>query len=247
MSHSGPAFYDVEDVFRYYTLRRAQPGNANDTLEKPIFDEVVGAVSGLRILDIGCGDARFGRDVLAQGCASYLGIDGSQRMTEAAHQILAGTTGQVIHAKMETWDYPRQAFDLIVSRMALHYTADLDSLFAKVYGALTVGGRFIFSVEHPVITSSDQARPDGTGKRQGWIVDDYFATGPRVVQWMGGEVIKVHHTVEDYFGALQQAGFLVTALREARPRPELFPDPREYARRQRIPLMLLLAGQRPNH
>ncbi len=246
MSHSGPAFYDVEDIFHHYTLRRAQPGNANDSLEKPIFDELVGAVSGLRILDIGCGDARFGCEALAQGCASYIGIDGSQRMTELASQSLAGTRGQAIQAHMESWDYPSCAFDLVVARMALHYTADIVALFAKVYRALAVGGRFVFSVEHPVITASDQARPDGTGKRQGWIVDDYFSTGPRVVKWLGGEVVKVHHTVEDYFGALQQAGFAVTALRESRPRPELFPDVHEYERRKRIPLMLLLAGQRPN-
>ena len=247
MSHQGPAFYDVEDVFHHYTMRRMQLGNANDTLEKPIFDELVGTVNGLRILDIGCGDARFGREAWGQGCASYLGIDGSQRMTELARQTLAGTCGQVIHVNMEGWDYPRGEFDLVISRMALHYTADIVGLFAKVYGALVQGGRFVFSVEHPVITSSDQARPDGTGKRQGWVVDDYFVTGPRVVKWLGGEVMKVHHTLEDYFGALQRAGFAVTALRESAPRPELFPDVREYERRQRIPLMLLLAGQRPNN
>ena len=77
------------------------------------------------------------------------------------------------------------------------------------------------------------------------MVDDYFSTGPGVVKWLGGEVIKVHHTVEAYFGALQSAGFRVGALRESCPRPELFPDPLEYERRKRIPLMLLLAGQRP--
>ena len=61
---------------------------------------------------------------------------------------------------------------------------------------------------------------------------------------MGGRVVKYHRTVEDYFGALQQAGFAVEQLREARPSPEQFADPATYERRQRIPLFLILAGRK---
>ncbi len=102
----------------------------------------------------------------------------------------------------------------------------------------------IFSVEHPVITSCSQARPDGTGKRAGWLVDDYFVSGPRVVKWMNGEVVKMHRTVEEYFLLLQQAGFVVEALRESCPQREYFADEAEYQRRQRIPLLLFLSGRK---
>ncbi|MEZ4726784.1 MAG: class I SAM-dependent methyltransferase [Caldilineaceae bacterium] len=201
-------------------------------------------MQGLRILDLGCGDAGFGCEALSQGCASYLGLEGSQKMAALGRQTLAGTAGRVIHTTMEGWAYPLEQFDLVVSRMALHYIADLPALFAQVQRTLTSGGRFVFSVEHPVITSCSAARPDGEGKRQGWLVDDYFNTGPRVVKWLGNEVVKVHRTVEDYFLTLQAAGFMVEALREARPRREYFADQAEYERRQRIPLMLFLVGQR---
>jgi len=245
MSYTGPQFFDDEQVFATYAQRRAGANNANDALERPIFAELVGAVHGLRILDLGCGDAGFGRDALAQGCASYLGLEGSQKMAALGRQTLVGTAGRVIHTTMESWAYPPQQFHLVVSRMALHYIADLPALFAKVQRTLTSGGRFAFSVEHPVITSCSAARPDGEGKRQGWLVDDYFNTGPRVVKWLGSEVVKVHRTVEDYFLTLQAAGFMVETLREARPRREHFADQAEYERRQRIPLMLFLVGQRP--
>ena len=244
MSYTGAQFFDDEQIFATYTQRRTNAGSANNILEWPIFRELVGAVQGLRILDLGCGDATFGREALAQGCATYLGVEGSQKMVELGCQTLVGTTGQVIHAGMESWVYPVNHFDLVISRMALHYVMDIAALFVRVYAALAAGGRFIFSVEHPVITSCSAARPDGEGKRQGWLVDDYFTTGPRLVKWLGGEVIKVHHTVEDYFTALQGAGFAVIALRESRPQRALFTDENEYARRQRIPLMLFLAGQR---
>lgn len=244
MTYTGAQFFDDEQIFTTYMQRRSSAGSANNILEWPIVSELIGAVQGLRVLDLGCGDASFGRDALAQGCTSYLGVEGSQKMAELGRQTLAGTAGQVIHASMESWTYPANQFDLVISRMALHYVVDIVTLFTQIYAALAAGGRFVFSVEHPVITSCSNARPDGEGKRQGWIVDDYFTTGPRLVKWLGGEVIKVHHTVEDYFMALQQAGFMVTALRESRPQRRLFTDENEYTRRQRIPLMLFLVGQR---
>jgi hypothetical protein len=125
----------------------------------------------------------------------------------------------------------------------LHYIQDLASVFTDVYRALVAGGRFIFSVEHPVITSCDRAwKPGG---RQDWIVDDYFETGPRVTSWMGGKVIKYHRTVEDYFFLSRQAGFIVNSVRESRPQRARFADKGTYLRRMRIPLMLFLSAVRP--
>jgi SAM-dependent methyltransferase len=245
MALEGPAFYDDEGVFATYATSRERPFNANDTLEKPVFDELVGGLAGRRILDLGCGDAGFGREALQAGCSSYLGLEGSERMVEQAQANLAGSAGRVILTPMESWKYPTQQFDLVTSRLALHYIEELDALCRNVFQTLIDGGRFIFSVEHPVITSCNRARPDG-GLRQDWIVDDYFESGRRVTNWMGGEVVKYHRTVEEYFLGLQTAGFVVDALRESRPQRHLFPDEATYQRRQRIPLILFLLAVRPH-
>jgi hypothetical protein len=71
MSTYGSAFYDQDVVFASYTAHRHQPDNPPDTLEKPVFLDLVGAVAGLRILDLGCGTALFGREALEQGCQLY--------------------------------------------------------------------------------------------------------------------------------------------------------------------------------
>lgn len=239
----GPDFYDQPEIFETCQAGRARPGNANDTLEKPTFDELAGALRGLRILDLGCGDGRFGLEALEQDCGAYVGVEGSQNMFETAAANLAGSAAQVIQANLETWPYPVHQFDLVSARLVLHYLADLGHVFASVYNALVPGGRFIFSVEHPVITSCDRGRPPGT-LRQDWIVDDYFDTGARVLSWKGGEVVKYHRTVEDYFGALRSAGFQVEAVRESRPRRADFTDEETYRRRLRIPLMLFMLAVR---
>jgi len=243
MGKQGPAFYDDDAAFADYMARRRRPDNPNDTLEQPVLRELAGAVTGCRILDLGCGDAAFGRHVLACGCGAYVGVDGSRNMVAAAHQTLAGTPGEVVHAAIEHWTYPSAAFDLVVSSLALHYVADLEAVFARVFRTLKSGGRFVFSVEHPVITSCDRGLP--SGQRQAWLVDDYFDIGARVTTWHGQPVRKYHRTTEAYVAALQGAGFTISGLRESHPQRALFTDNAEYERRKRIPLFLFLAGQKP--
>jgi 16S rRNA G966 N2-methylase RsmD len=121
MGCRGPEFYDDDTVFATYAAVRARPDNANETLEKPIFYELAGDLANLRILDLGCGDARFGQEALQRGCRSYLGLEGSGNMYALACAHLAGTSGSVLHTTIEEWTYPRQASDLVTSRLVLHF------------------------------------------------------------------------------------------------------------------------------
>jgi SAM-dependent methyltransferase len=244
MPYNGPQFYDDDTLFAAYQQMRARPTNANITLERPIFQALTGSVAKLRLLDLGCGDAAFGLEALQQGAQHYLGLEASHNMAAAARTVLTGTRGEVVETAIEAWTYPEGAFDLVVSRLALHYIEDFAAVCAKVFTSLVQGGRFVFSVEHPVMTCSQRGAQE-SGVHYDWIVDDYFVTGRRVKQWMGSEVVIYHRTVEDYVLGLQGAGFVLEALRESRPQPELFSDPALYARRLRIPLLLFCAGRKP--
>lgn len=243
MGISGPAFYDDDTVFATYLQHRQRVDSPNETLEKPVLLELIGAVNGKRVLDLGCGDAAIGREFLAAGATSYVGIEGATNMVKLALQTLAGTTGQVIQHNIEDWHYPANAFDLVIARLVLHYVADLATLTQQVFQTLAGGGQFVFAVEHPVITSSDRGWVK-TGPRQDWVIDNYFDTGLRVTDWLGGAVQKYHRTVEDYFVTLQQSGFVMEHLRESRPQRERFQDEQLYQRRKRIPLFLFLAGRK---
>lgn len=235
----GASFYDDNDVFNTYMDRRQRPENPNDTIEKPVIMELIGSVQGKRILDLGCGDGALGRDSHINGCVSYLGIEGSQNMVAVAKETLAGTNGEAIHSSLENWDYPTAAFDLVVSRLVLHYIDNLDALFANIHRALVDNGQFVFSAEHPLITSTDKGWQGGP--RQDWVIDNYFDTGERVTNWMGGNVRKYHRTLEDYFRIIQSAGFTVERLREGQPQRENFLTGETYQRRKRIPLFLILS------
>lgn len=238
----GHDFYDDPVIFNAYVARRRSPQNPNDAIEQPIFWEMVGEPSGLEILDLGCGTAGFGRDLLERGAKRYVGVEGSNNMAEAALKALAGTGGEVVVSSIEAWEYPGEAFDLVVSRLALHYIEDIEACFRQLYSTLVPGGRLVFSVEHPILTSCNRSA-ESSARRGDWIVDDYFCTGQRTYSWLGGTVMKFHRTVEDYFHALQAAGFTVQSLRESRPAPGLL-DQQEYERRLRIPLFLFLSAEK---
>jgi len=244
MPYNGAQFYDDDALFAAYQRMRERPTNANITLESPIFRALTGSVAGLHLLDLGCGDAAFGREALQDGARHYLGLEASHNMAATARTVLAGTSGEVVETSIESWTYPEGAFDLVVSRLALHYIEDFEAVCVKVFASLVRGGRFVLSVEHPVMTCS-QRGAQASGVHHDWIVDDYFVTGRRVKRWMGSEVVIYHRTVEDYVLGLQAAGFALEALRESRPQPALFSDAELYARRLRIPLLLFCAGRKP--
>lgn len=244
MAKQGPAFYDDNAVFAAYTRTREEwPDNPNDTLEQPITRELAGALAGLRILDLGCGMARFGARALANGARSYLGIDGAHNMITQARATLAGVAGgTVVQADLETWTAPPAAFDLAISSLALHYVADLDAVLTQVFIALVPGGRFVCSMEHPIVTAADCGGQ--SGPNPSCLVDNYFLVGSPQASWLGETVMKYHRTIEAYVAALQRAGFVFDRLRESTPERTRFAEREEYARRMRAPLFLFLSAHK---
>ncbi|MBF2016649.1 MAG: methyltransferase domain-containing protein [Rivularia sp. T60_A2020_040] len=244
MEEMGSNFYNNETVFATYMRHRQGADTPNETLEKPVILELVYPITNKRILDLGCGDAAIGREFLDHAAASYIGVEGSHKMIETAIQTLNGTLGEAILQTIEDWAYPSIAFDIVLARLSLHYIADLLPVFTNVFRTLIPGGKFVFSVEHSVITSCHRGWNAGT-LRQDWIVDNYVLTGLRATNWLGGTVKKYHRTIEDYFDLLQTVGFRIEALREAHPQPQHFHDTETYERRKRIPLFLILAARKP--
>lgn len=244
MIYKGFEFFDQDIFFDTYMAHREWADNPNETLEKPIILELLQDVRDKRILDLGCGDGIFASELFKLGCKEYTGLEASSKMVAEAKHALKGTSASIVHATIEDWEYPSGEFDLVTSRLALHYVEDLEQVFLNVHRGLVPGGTFVFSVLHPVITASIKSAEKG-GKREDWIVDDYFIDGPRIVPWIGGQIIQYHRTVEDFFYLLQNNGFLVEHLKESHPVATRFTDKELLGRRHRIPLFLILAGRKP--
>ncbi len=246
MAYKDSSAYDNNLFFEQYMKRRHREESPNIIIEKPALLELIGDVNDQVILDLGCGDASLGIEFIKSNCRSYTGIDGSKNMYQKALQNLYGTVGEVFLTSMLDYTYPRNSFDIVTSQLAIHYIEDIHKLFEKVYETLKVDGRFIFSVQHPILTSSVESMTTN-GKRTNWLVDHYFYSGKRVEPWIGEQVIKFHRTIEEYFVTLQKSGFVIEGLKEATPVKENFNRIEEYERRMRIPLFLLFSCRKPSH
>ena len=71
---------------------------------------------------------------------------------------------------LEEYAYPPEAFDLVLSNLALHYVADLDAVYRGVFRTLRSGGTFVCNIEHPTFTA---------GVGQQWVREgSATCTGP---------------------------------------------------------------------
>ncbi|HSP21808.1 MAG TPA: class I SAM-dependent methyltransferase [Planococcus sp. (in: firmicutes)] len=243
MEFKGSSVYDEKDFLTDYLKRRGRKESPNNAIEKPNICELLGDVKGKAILDLGCGDGSFGLELLGSGAASYTGIEGSREMALLATSATAQLGGKIRTEDLELFQADGPQFDLIVSRFVIHYLSDIMHLFKEINKALMPGGKFVFTVQHPLTTSSFASKAQGD-RRGDWLVDDYFREGERREPWISKTVVKHHRTTESYFTALAEAGFAVTALREGMPERANFESAAEFERRERIPLMLILSGQK---
>lgn len=238
---AGFTFYDEEQFFKAFEKRRNRSESPNNSIEGPALWSLIDDVTGKDILDLGCGDGQFGLELIGYGAAYYHGIDGSKRMIHKAKELL-GLQAELNVSDLTNLGPLEKKYDVIVSRLVLHYLPEVRSVFHEVYEGLRNGGQFLFSVQHPIITASMKSAQGG--KRTDWIVDDYFEHGKRVEPWMDQQVTKYHRTTEHYVQALLNAGFSIEGLKEGEPTIEHFETKEEYERRKRIPLVLILSARK---
>lgn len=243
MEFKGSSVYDEKDFLDNYLKRRSRKESPNNAIEKPIIFELIGDVAGKNVLDLGCGDGLFGVELMNAGAEAFTGIEGSTEMAALAIKATVPLGGQIQVQDLESFRADTVQYDLIVSRFVIHYLPDIKRLFEEVKKALKPDGKFVFTVQHPLTTSSFASKAQGE-RRGDWLVDDYFVEGERQEPWISKTVIKHHRTTETYFTALTEAGFTVAALREGAPVDGNFDTADEFERRQRIPLMLIFAAQK---
>jgi ubiquinone/menaquinone biosynthesis C-methylase UbiE len=237
--HKGSSVYEEKEFFDRFMSRRQREESPNNAMEKPVLFELIGDVRDKSILDLGCGDGFFGKELLDAGAADYTGIDGSQNMVDSATSSHVTEKAEFLLGDLEKLNIEEAKYDLITSRMALHYIEDLEAVIHVVYKGLKPGGQFVFSVMHPVITATFD-HFSGKEKRTHWVVDNYFESGKRTEAWMDHSVVKYHRTIEDYISLCLAGGFALKNLKEAAPRKDAFNDKEEFKRRLRIPLILIL-------
>lgn len=239
--------YDNETFFeKYRHFPRSEKG-LTAAGEWPALQKLLPDFTGKRVLDLGCGFGWHCQYAAQNGAKNILGIDISSKMLEIARQKNAYSNVIYRQTAIEDYEFPENAFDIVISSLAFHYIEDFSGLYQKIYRCLVKGGNFVFSVEHPVFTAEGKQdwwynAADGT--KQHWPVDNYFTEGKRQTVFLGENVIKYHHTLTTYLTNLLQTGFILTDIIEPTPTKEMLQKMPQMAEELRRPMMLLIAAKK---
>lgn len=240
------SLYDSERFFEKYAgMARSRLGLAGAG-EWPALKKLLPDFGGARVLDLGCGYGWHCAYAARQGAKSVVGVDGSHRMIERARGINAHAAIEYRVADIVSLRFDENSFDAVISSLVLHYLEDIGPLFRRVFSWLRAGGRFVFTVEHPVFTAegSQQWVLDERGQIAHFPVDNYYLEGRREAVFLGERVVKHHRTLTTYFRALTGAGFAVRDLVEPAPPEDMLEQPgmRDELRR---PMMLIFSAEKP--
>jgi SAM-dependent methyltransferase len=175
-----------------------------------------------------------------------LGFDISERMLQRARDAWHDDHIEYERADLEDVELGGASVDLVYSSLAFHYVRNLPELVARIRTALVPGGRLVCSVEHPIITASQQ--PEWVRRAEGgpaWPVDHYFDEGPRSTKWLVEGVVKQHRMLGTYFSILRRTGFVVSHLEDWGPTQEQVAARPEWATERERPLFLIVSAIRP--
>jgi len=202
---------DVDFVWCPEGLREADAG-------------LLGPVAGRRVLEVGCGAAAAGRWLATQG-AYVLALDLSAGMLRHAAEAAERTGVRIPLVQSDAMALPiaGAAIDIAFTAYgAVPFVDDSAAVMREVYRVLRPGGRWVFSVTHPIRwVYLDDPGVDGLV-----AVDSYFDRRPYVEYDEAGTptYVEHHRTLGDRIRELIAAGFAIADLIE----PE-WPDDHEQA------------------
>lgn len=218
------ALYD--DMATFYQSHAAG-GAYNALYDRPAVLDLLGDVSGLSVLDAGCGPGLYAAELLDQG-AQVTGCDQSGEMIRLARERLGERADLRVHDLDEplTW-LADDSVDLAVMALVLHHLSDPVATLREMRRVLRPGGALVLSTVHPVL---DWRNHGGS----------YF-TDTRVTEtWQDQWAVTVRRApLTTWCAEFFEAGFVIADLREPLPVPAMAQQfPAEHARLSTAPAFI---------
>ncbi|MBO3087067.1 class I SAM-dependent methyltransferase [Cellulomonas dongxiuzhuiae] len=209
---------------------------------------LLGDVRGARVLEIGAGAAQGTRWLRSVAGADAVATDVSAGMLAAAARLDAdsGVRVPLVQADARALPFADASFDVVFTAFgALPFVPDAPRVHAEVARVLRPGGRWVFSVTHPL----RWAFPDDPGTGGLTATRSYFDRRPYVESAADGRVLyaEYHRTVGDHVADVVGAGLVLDALLE----PEWPPGHERVwggwgpVRGARLPGTLIVRAHRP--
>ena len=172
------------------TLTRLGYDKYRDHINTPAFMNMLPDVTGLRGLDVGCGEGHNTR-LVAQRGARLAALDIAGRFIRFAQAQEALEPLGITYLRASTVEMPLAdaSFDFVMATMSMMDVPEQDRAVREVARVLKPGGFFQFSILHPCFMTP----------RFKWVLDE---TGQRVAMECGDYFNQEQGTIEEWiFGS----------------------------------------------
>ena len=200
---------DSQDIYGSGAAQYAEHARSGEIYlqyERPVIRALAGEVSGLSVLDMGCGPGDHIEWLLAHGASTIVGTDGSPEMVEICRRRFPSIECRRVDLSERLSFAVDQSFDLVMSSLALHYVRDWTVPLAELYRVLRSGGRVVLSTHHPFSPAILQLV---SGYYETVLVNDRFQIGSQLV-----DVQYYHRPLAAILMPFSEAGFRIARLYE---------------------------------
>jgi SAM-dependent methyltransferase len=202
------------------------------------FFELVPPPSAGRTIELGCGEGRVARDLRDRG-HDVVGIDAVPRLVEAAAE--ADAAGEYVVADAAALPFRDESFGLAVAYNSLMDIDDMEGAVREAWRVLRADSAFCVCVTH-FVNDAGWFEPDSADGA--FVVDAYRGRRRYDEVWERNGVsmrfVGWCYPLESYTRALEDAGFLIEAIREPLPDAQRVAARPRAARRLRIPNFLMI-------
>ena len=192
-------------------VAHAESSVYNALYDRPAVLAAAGVVTGLSVLDAGCGPGLYAAELVRRG-AVVTAFDASEAQLAVARERLGDTVDLRRAVLGEPLPFEANAFDLVICALVIHYVRDQEAAFRELHRVLRAGGRAVVSAQHP---TTDWLRKGGS-YFEVCEEEDVWNTvgGPHPVRYWRGPLSALTSAATD-------AGFLIRRLLEPLPDPEM--------------------------
>ena len=181
----------------YASWRATTLGTITEALEQRLILDLMGELSGRRVLDVGCGDGALICVAVSRG-ADATGIDPDPAMLAAARERAAKARlrAAFLEGRVERLPFPDASFDAVVAVTVLCFVADTAGAVHEMARVLRPSGRLVI------------------GELGRWSL---WAVIRRVRGWLGSRSWRAarFRTAGELRALAEQAGLSVTEIRGA--------------------------------
>lgn len=153
-----------------YELARSRVDSFDRILEWPAQQAVLGDVTGLRILDVGCGSGAKAVALAQSGAAKVVGVDVAGAFVAHDHASVHLVQGDL--SELASVPVLRgRTFDKILFFQSLGYARDQTQTLVEAKALLAPGGQILVQRSHPIRYAVERAEANGTS-----LGEEYYST-----------------------------------------------------------------------